>query len=86
MILKRALRPDGGGVTFTQGAFVPVAFSVWDGFSSDRGNKRALSAWFSLYVEPEHVASPIGPMLKAGLLVFALEILVVVLVRRRQKP
>lgn len=84
VILKRSLHPDGGGVTFTQGAFVPVAFSVWDGFSNDRGNKRALSAWFSLYVEPEHVASPIGPMLKAGLLVFALEILVVVLVRRRQ--
>lgn len=84
VILKRALKPDGGGITFTQGTFVPVAFSAWDGFSNDRGNKRALSAWFALYVEPEHVASPIGPMLRAGFLVFALEILVVVLVRRKR--
>jgi cytochrome c oxidase cbb3-type subunit 2 len=84
VILKRALRPDGGGVTFTPGEFVPIAFSVWDGFSRDRGNKRGLTSWFTLHVEPEHIPSPAGPMMRAGLAVFALEILIVVLVRRKK--
>ena len=44
VVLKRRLRPDGAGVAFAQGQFVPIAFSVWDGFSKDRGNKRGLTS------------------------------------------
>ena len=83
VIFKRPLRA-GSGVAFVPGEFVPVTFSVWDGFSHDRGNKRGLTAWFNFYVEPEQVRSATGPMLQAGLLVFALEILIVVLVRRKK--
>ena len=57
MIFKRPLRADaGGGVRPAQ--FVPIAFSVWDGFSRERGNRRGLTLWYSLYVEPENVPSP----------------------------
>ena len=44
MIFKRSLR-RAGGVTFADGQFVPVAFSVWDGTSRERGNKRGLTQW-----------------------------------------
>ena len=60
VIFKRPRRPDAGAA-FAPGAFLPIAFSVWDGFSRERGNRRGLSLWYSLYLEPENVPSPIGP-------------------------
>jgi len=83
VIFKRGLTA-ASGVPFNQGAFVPVAFSVWDGGSHERGNKRGLTQWSSLYVEPEAVVSAVGPTVKTGLLVFGLEILVIFWVRRKQ--
>jgi hypothetical protein len=81
VIFKRARRIDSGA-TFTPGEFLPVAFSVWDGFSRERGSRRGLSLWYSLYVEPEKVPSAVGPMLKTALVILAIEILVIGLVRR----
>ncbi len=72
------------GVPFSPGSFVPIAFSVWDGGSRERGNKRGLTLWSSLYVEPQTVVSAIGPAIKTGLLVFGLEFLVIFWVRRKQ--
>ena len=46
------------GAAFAPGGFLPVAFSVWDGFSRERGNRRGLTAGYSIYVEP--ASRPIG--------------------------
>jgi mono/diheme cytochrome c family protein len=81
VVFKRSLTA-ASGVPFAQGSFVPIAFSVWDGGSRERGNKRGLSLWSSLYVEPQVVVSARGPAIKTGLLVFGLEILVIFWVRR----
>ena len=62
---------------------MPVAFSVWDGFSRERGNKRGLTAWYSLYVEPEVVPSAVGPMVQTALLILAIELAVIGWVRWR---
>ena len=35
------------GAAFTPGEFMPIAFSVWDGFSRERGNRRGLTVWYS---------------------------------------
>ena len=43
-IFKRPLRP-ASGAAFSPGEFMPVAFSVWDGFSRERGNRRGLTLW-----------------------------------------
>ena len=82
VIFKRSLTA-ASSVPFTPGNFVPIAFSVWDGGSSERGNKRGLTLWSSLYIEPEVVVSPRGPAIKAGLFVFGLEILIIFWVRRK---
>ncbi|HJQ96949.1 MAG TPA: ethylbenzene dehydrogenase-related protein, partial [Candidatus Polarisedimenticolaceae bacterium] len=82
VILKRSLN-SSSGVTFVQGQFLPIAFSTWDGGSRERGNKRGLTQWASLYVEPQVVVSPWGPALRIALLVLGLEILVIILVRKR---
>ena len=64
---------------------MPVAFSVWDGFNRERGNRRALSAWQHVYVRPASRPSPLGPIAKASLAVLALELLLIGWVRRRSR-
>jgi hypothetical protein len=59
VIFKRPLRPSGAAA-FTPGEFLPIAFSVWDGASRERGNRRGLTVWESVYMEPEVVPSAAG--------------------------
>ena len=82
VIFKRPRRPTAG-VAITPGEFLPVAFSVWDGLSRERGNRRGLTSWYSLYVEPEVVPSPVGPMVKTALIILILELAVIAWVRWR---
>ena len=82
VIFKRPRRPSSG-VSFNPGEFTPIAFSVWDGFARERGNRRGLSAWYSLYVEPENVPSAVGPMIRTALIIFAIELVVIGWVRWR---
>ena len=61
---------------------MPVAFSVWDGFSRERGNRRGLTLWYALYVEPQVVPSAVGPMFRTALIILAIELVVIGWVRR----
>ena len=81
VIFKRPLRATSGA-PFSPGEFMPVAFSVWDGFSRERGNRRGLTVWHSLYVEPEVVPSAVGPMIRTALIILAIELLIIGWVRR----
>lgn len=83
VVFKRPRR--GTGVTFPEGEFVPIAFSVWDGFAHERGSKRGLTRWFHVYTEPLEAPPLVGPMLKAFVLVLLLEILIIAFVRWRKK-
>lgn len=82
VIFKRPLRASSGAA-FTPGQFMPIAFSAWDGLSRERGNKRGLTLWYSLYVEPEVVPSAVGPMVKTALLILFVELVVIGWVRWR---
>lgn len=83
-IFKRPLRPTSGA-RFTPGEFMPIALSVWDGFARDRGNKRGLTLWNSVYVEPEVVPSAVGPMIQTALIILVVEVLLVAWVRSRYR-
>ena len=96
VIFKRPRRP-ASGAAFSPGEFMPIAFSVWDGFSRERGNRRGLSLWYSIYVEPENVPSAVGPMIKTALFILVIELALIAWVRwqksrdelggdRRQQP
>ena len=84
VVFKRALR-SGSNVTFGTGQFTPVAFSVWDGFNRERGNKRALSSWYYVYTEPIETASVTVPMARAAVIALLVEIVVIFWIRRRKK-
>jgi mono/diheme cytochrome c family protein len=89
VIFRRSLRTPSG-VPFVPGQFVPVTFSVWDGLTRERGNRRGLTVWYHLYVEPASVPSPGPPMVRAAALVLGLEFVVIAWVRwsrhRRSAP
>jgi mono/diheme cytochrome c family protein len=80
VIFRRPLLSTSGA-PFSPGQFMPMAFSVWDGFSRERGNRRGLTVWYSLYVEPEAVPSAVGPMVRTALLFLAIELVVIGWVR-----
>jgi hypothetical protein len=82
VIFKRPLRP-AAGARVSPGEFMPMAFSVWDGFSRERGNRRGLTTWYSLYMEPETVPSVVGPMVETALVILAIELVVIGYVRWR---
>jgi mono/diheme cytochrome c family protein len=78
----RTLR-SSGSVSFAEGQFVPIAFSVWDGTARERGNRRGITQWFYVYLPPREKPSVVAPMLKAAFGVLVLELLVVAALRRR---
>ena len=82
VIFKRPLRPTAGAA-FTPEQFMPIAFSVWDGSSRERGNKRGLTVWETVYLEPEVVPSAVGPMIRIALVLLAIELAIIGWVRRR---
>ncbi len=82
VIFKRSLRASSGA-PFSPGQFMPVAFSVWDGFSRERGNRRGLSVWYSVYLGPEEVPSVVGPMIQTALVILVIELAVIGWVRWR---
>lgn len=84
VIFKRPLKVESAA-TFPAGEFIPVAFSVWDGFARERGNKRGLTLWYSLYVEPAVLPSAAGPMMRTALVVLGLELIIIGWVRWRQR-
>jgi mono/diheme cytochrome c family protein len=84
VIFKRPRRVTSG-VTFSPREFMPIGFSVWDGFSRERGNRRGLSLWYSLYVEPENVPSAVGPMVRTALAILVIELAIIGWVRSRYR-
>jgi mono/diheme cytochrome c family protein len=84
VIFKRPLSASSGA-PFSPGEFMPIAFSVWDGFSRERGNRRGLTVWHSIYVEPEVVPSPAGPMVRIALLILLIELAIIGFVRSRYR-
>jgi mono/diheme cytochrome c family protein len=82
VIFKRPLVPSSGA-RFSAGEFMPIAFSVWDGFSRERGNRRGLTTWYSVYMEPETVPSVVGPMIETALVILVIELAIIGWVRWR---
>lgn len=82
VIFKRARRIDDG-LSFEEETFVPISFTVWDGFNQERGNKRGLAAWYHVYMTPLQTQSAALPMAKWGLITLLLELGLVFIVRRK---
>lgn len=76
-------RRSRSGVTFAEGQYIPIAFSVWDGTARERGNRRGLTQWFYVYIEPREKPSAVGPMARSALGVLVIELLLLFWIRRK---
>ena len=54
MLVRRTVTTEDkdNDLQFQEAQFIPIAFSAWDGSNDETGNKRAISAWYYLYLEP----------------------------------
>ena len=54
MLVRRTLTTGDkeNDLQFEEAKFIPIGFSAWDGSNGETGNKRAISAWYYLYLEP----------------------------------
>ncbi len=85
VIFKRRRKLEKG-IFFEEKSFVPIAFSIWDGFNKERGNKHGLTSWYHIYLKPhESLATSIWPMAKGGGATLVLMLLFIILIRRKYK-
>jgi DMSO reductase family type II enzyme heme b subunit len=66
LVMRRALRTAKADeeTQFGIGRFKPISVTVWDGSNGEHGgDKRAVSAWYNLYLEPEPSKAPLYLML-----------------------
>jgi DMSO reductase family type II enzyme heme b subunit len=75
LVVQRTLQTKNADkeVQFGVGAFIPFSLTAWDGSNGEQGGgKRAVMAWYNLYLEPEPSKAPLYLMLvgiAVGLLV-----------------
>lgn len=82
VIFQRSRHPDGR-LSLDEGTFVPIAFSVWDGFNQERGSKRGLTDWYYVYLQPSETESKAIPMVGYAMLTLVIEVILIGAVRMR---
>lgn len=82
IVFTRPRRPAKGFALET-GAFVPIAFSVWDGLSGESGDYRGVTSWYTLYLKPPEDGNPIFPAAAKTLAALTAGVAIVFLARRR---
>jgi cytochrome c len=70
------------GVALESGAFTPIAFSVWDGFGGETGDRRGVTSWYTLYLKPSASGKAYPAAAGKALAVIAAEALIVLWARR----
>jgi len=73
MITRPLTTSDTNDVQFEVGGWTPVAFNAWDGARGEIGQRRAVSTWYWIFLEPEipsqaHVLPPVMFLLSLGVL------------------
>jgi hypothetical protein len=70
VILKRALAAGNpeSHIQFEVGRYIPVAFSAWDGNNGETDEKRTVTIWYWLLLEP---ATPVSLWVYSGLALLA---------------
>ena len=66
-------------------SYVPVNMVARIGFNRDRGNKRGLTSWYNLYLQPMETESAVGPMAKYAMITLLAELGLIFFVRIRYK-
>ena len=53
LYVRRSLQTEGiGDVQFESGRFEPIGFNLWNGARAEVGNRRNVTSWYWVYLEP----------------------------------
>jgi DMSO reductase family type II enzyme heme b subunit len=86
VVLRRPLAAaEAGDIEFEPGVFAPIAFQLWDGHNGEEDMKMAISAWYSLRLEPPVPRSAYLWPLAAGVLALGGQIALASRLRRRRE-
>lgn len=71
VVMKRPLAVDDpkNDIRFVEGAFIPIAFSAWDGSNGEKDSRHTLTTWYWLLLEPPRGNRPLFAALGVFLLV-----------------
>lgn len=61
VVMKRPLAPGDpkSDIHFVEGAFIPIAFSAWDGSNGEKDSRHTLTTWYWLLLEPPRGNRPL---------------------------
>jgi hypothetical protein len=82
VVFVRPRRP-AKGLALESGAFLPIAFSTWDGLGGETGSRRGATAWYTLYLKPPREGSPFVSAAARALAAFLIGWAAVYAARRR---
>lgn len=70
VVMKRPLAGDPkNDIHFVEGAFIPIAFSAWDGSNGEKDSRHTLTTWYWLLLDPPKGNRPLFAALGVFLLV-----------------
>ncbi len=84
VIFKSPRHPEKG-MPFHPEEFIPIAFSIWDGFSEETGNKRGITSWYNLYLKSPVQTSPFLPAARKAGLAMGLQIVLLFALRHHYR-
>ncbi len=84
-LIPRQRADENAEPRLPEATFLPIALSVWAGHAEESGNRRGITSWYHLYLEPPDTGAAYKSAGAMALSTLALELLIVASVRRSQR-
>lgn len=84
VVLKGPLKGSDKDPAFEEGAFMPIAFALWDGSNGDAGSKHLMTGWQWMKLEKEGEGPSYFWPAAAGVIVLCAELLWLASARRKK--
>lgn len=84
VVVKGPLKGSDKDPAFEEGAFMPVAFALWDGSNGDKGGKHLMTGWQWMALEKEGEGPSWFWPVAVGVIVLCAELLWLVSARRKK--
>jgi len=68
-----------------EAVFIPIAFSIWDGFNNERGSKHGISSWYDLYLKPMQSKSILLPSIVYAMITLLFQLVIIAYIRKKEK-
>ena len=84
-LLPRGPAGEDAEPRLPEATFLPIALSVWAGHAGETGNRRGITSWYHLYLDPPDTGAAYKTAGGMAVMTLVVELLVVAGVRRSQR-